>query len=246
MKEYYAYLFFVFIIILIMSIFKGKHEQQVEELNFFKSLFGWGGGNKGSTPASTVISTPASTVISTPVSIVGSTTSSNEISTILDEEELRSVGSEYNIYLRWVVNDLGPPFWNFEDRYLQSNFDTIQNIREQKDVSRFHSDNNLRVPATNSFNAIDVYKQNLQIGINRLAKYNNGTFRIVYNSDHYLTNIHFSMGLQLFKFMTLLLEKVTLLKDFYEYHFLMVYTQYDPDYLTDHSKHAPFDPNAPQ
>ena len=47
-----GFLAFVFVVILIMSVFKGKSDQRVEELNFFKSLFGW--KHKGSTPNSTI------------------------------------------------------------------------------------------------------------------------------------------------------------------------------------------------
>ena len=115
MKEYYAYLFFVFIIILIMSIFKGKHDQQVEELNFFKSLFGWG-GNEGSTPVSTVRSTP----VSTP----GSTSEDWEPPTNILKEVLLSIqktGTFRDLTMDTLVWDEG--FWTEEegedDRWIE-------------------------------------------------------------------------------------------------------------------------------
>jgi hypothetical protein len=131
MKEYYAYLFFVFIIILIMSIFKGKHDQQVEELNFFKSLFGWG-GNEGSTPVSTVRSTPVSTVRSTPVSTVRSTPVSTPGSTSEDWEpptnilkevllSIQKTGTFRDLTMDTLVWDEG--FWTEEegeeDRWIE-------------------------------------------------------------------------------------------------------------------------------
>jgi hypothetical protein len=46
-----GFLVFVFIVILTMSIFKGKHDQRVESLDFLKKLFGLG---KEDPPNSTV------------------------------------------------------------------------------------------------------------------------------------------------------------------------------------------------
>ena len=57
----YVFLLFVFVILLIMSIFKGKYEQQQEGFNFFKNLLNTG-SNVRSTPGSNVRSTPGSSV----------------------------------------------------------------------------------------------------------------------------------------------------------------------------------------
>jgi hypothetical protein len=79
-----SFLVFVFVVILTMSVFKGKHDQRVEKLDFLKKLFfGKNDPPIESTPRSTVYSTPRSTVYSTPRSTVYSTPSSTVYSTPL-------------------------------------------------------------------------------------------------------------------------------------------------------------------
>jgi hypothetical protein len=69
-----GFLVFVLIVILTMSVFKGKHDQRVESLDFLKNLFGLG---KDPPPKSTPYSTTGSSARST----VGTDTTGSTIGT---------------------------------------------------------------------------------------------------------------------------------------------------------------------